>query len=177
MIVIMQVGATPEQISKVVARIKEMGLDAHLSEGQERTIIGLIGDERRTGDRDSLSLMEGVERTMRVSAPYKLSSREFHPKDTYVPLNGMNVGDTKIALIAGPCSVESRDQILETAQAVKEAGATALRGGAYKPRSSPYSFQGMGEEGLELLVVVFAFPIVTSKPKLPNNCISSLFFN
>ncbi len=164
MIVIMQVGASQEQINKVVARIKEMGLDAHLSEGHERTIIGLVGDERRTGDRDSLSLMDGVERIMRVSAPYKLSSRDFHPKDTYVPLNGLQVGDTKIALIAGPCSVESRDQILETAQAVKEAGATALRGGAYKPRSSPYSFQGMGEEGLELLAEArekTGLPIVT----------------
>jgi len=111
-----------------------------------------------------LSLMQGVERVMRVSAPYKLSSREFHPKDTYVPLNGTKVGDTKIALIAGPCSVESRDQILETAQAVKEAGATALRGGAYKPRSSPYSFQGMGEEGLELLAEArekTGLPVVT----------------
>jgi 3-deoxy-7-phosphoheptulonate synthase len=164
MIVIMQVGASQDQINKVVARIKEMGLDAHLSEGHERTIIGLVGDERRTGDRDSLSLMDGVERTMRVSAPYKLASRDFHPKDTYVPLNGLQVGENKIALIAGPCSVESRDQILETAQAVKEAGATALRGGAYKPRSSPYSFQGMGEEGLELLAEArekTGLPIVT----------------
>jgi 3-deoxy-7-phosphoheptulonate synthase len=151
MIVIMQVGATAKQISAVIARIKEMGLDAHLSEGQERTVIGVVGDDRHAADRDSLSIMDGVERTMRVSAPYKIASREFHPTDTMVPLNGLQVGGKKILLVAGPCSVESREQLLETAHAVKEAGATALRGGAFKPRSSPYAFQGLGEKGLELL--------------------------
>ncbi len=164
MIVIMQVGASAKQIAAVVARIEAMGLKAHLSEGQERTIIGLVGDDRVVADRDSLSVMEGVERTMRVSHPYKIASREFHPLDTLVPLNGSKVGEKKIALIAGPCSVESRDQLLETAQAVKEAGATALRGGAFKPRTSPYSFQGLGEKGLELLAEareVTGLPIVT----------------
>jgi 3-deoxy-7-phosphoheptulonate synthase len=164
MIVIMQVGATTKQISAVIQRIKEMGLDAHLSEGQERTIIGVVGDDRVAADRDSLSLLEGVERTMRVSHPYKLASREFHPTDTLVSLNGMKVGGPQLALIAGPCSVESREQLMETAMAVKEAGATALRGGAFKPRSSPYSFQGMGEEGLELLAEArekTGLPIVT----------------
>jgi 3-deoxy-7-phosphoheptulonate synthase len=163
-IVIMQVGATTQQISAVIARIKEMGLEAHLSEGQERTIIGVVGDERLVADRDSLSLLEGVERTMRVSHPYKIASREFHPADTLVPLNNCEVGDTRIALIAGPCSVESREQLLEIAHAVKEAGATALRGGAFKPRSSPYSFQGLGEKGLELLAEAHeatGLPIVT----------------
>ncbi len=164
MIVIMQIGASTKQISAVVARIKEMGLEAHLSEGQERTIIGVVGDERIVADRDSLSLMEGVERTMRVSHPYKIASREFHPLDTLVPLNGCKVGNKKVVLIAGPCSVESRDQLLETARAVKEAGATALRGGAFKPRTSPYSFQGLGEAGLELLAEareVTGLPVVT----------------
>ncbi len=164
MIVIMQVGASTQQIKAVVARIEEMGLKAHLSEGQERTIIGVVGDDRIVADRDSLSLMEGVERTMRVSHPYKIASREFHPQDTLVPLNGAKVGEKKVVLIAGPCSVESREQLLETAHAVKEAGATALRGGAFKPRTSPYSFQGLGEEGLELLVEAreqTGLPIVT----------------
>jgi 3-deoxy-7-phosphoheptulonate synthase len=164
MIVIMQVGASTKQISAVIARIKEMGLEAHLSEGQERTVIGLVGDDRVVADGDALSIMEGVERTMRVSAPYKIASREFHPADTMVPLNGMEVGSKQLVLIAGPCSVESRQQLLETAHAVKEAGATALRGGAFKPRTSPYSFQGMGEEGLELLVEAreaTGLPIVT----------------
>ncbi len=164
MIVIMQVGASAKQISAVIARIKEMGLDAHLSEGQERTVIGVVGDDRLAADRDSLSLMDGVERTMRVSAPYKIASREFHPTDTLVPLNGTKVGGKQVALIAGPCSVESREQLMETAHAVKEAGATALRGGAFKPRTSPYSFQGMGEEGLELLAEAreaTGLPVVT----------------
>jgi 3-deoxy-7-phosphoheptulonate synthase len=164
MIVIMQVGASAKQISAVIARIKDMGLEAHLSEGQERTIIGVVGDDRVVADRDSLSIMEGVERTMRVSHPYKVASREFHPADTLVPLNGSKVGEKKIVLIAGPCSVEDRAQLLETAQAVKEAGATALRGGAFKPRTSPYSFQGLGEKGLELLVEareLTGLPIVT----------------
>src|SRR5581483_249821 len=164
MIVIMQVGATTQQIEAVVARIKEMGLTPHVSEGQERTIIGLVGDDRQEADRDSLSLMEGVERTMRVSHPYKIASREFHPTDTLVPLNGLKVGDKKLVLIAGPCSVESREQLMETAQAVKEAGATALRGGAFKPRTSPYSFQGLGEKGLELLAEAreaTGLPVVT----------------
>jgi 3-deoxy-7-phosphoheptulonate synthase len=164
MIVIMQVGASAKQISGVIQRIEEMGLKAHLSEGQERTIIGVVGEDRGVADRDGLSLMEGVERTMRVSHPYKIASREFHPQDTLVPLNGDKAGDKKILVIAGPCSVESRDQLMEIAHAVKEAGATALRGGAYKPRSSPYSFQGLGEKGLELLAEAreaTGLPIVT----------------
>jgi 3-deoxy-7-phosphoheptulonate synthase len=164
MIVIMQVGATAKQISAVIQRIEEMGLKAHLSEGQERTIIGVVGEDRVAADRDGLSLMEGVERTMRVSHPYKIASREFHPQDTLVPLNGGKVGEKKVVVIAGPCSVESRDQLMEIAHAVKEAGATALRGGAYKPRSSPYSFQGLGEKGLELLAEareLTGLPVVT----------------
>jgi 3-deoxy-7-phosphoheptulonate synthase len=164
MIVIMNVGASAEEIAAVINRIKEMGFQAHLSQGQERTIIGVIGDDRKVADPDMFTLMPGVERTMRVSHPYKLASREFHPENTLVALNGSKVGDKKIVLIAGPCSVESRSQILETAHAVKEAGATALRGGAFKPRSSPYSFQGLGEKGLELLAEARAetgLPIVT----------------
>jgi len=167
MIVIMKAGATREQIEAVVARIKSLGLGAHLSEGQERTIIGVVGEDRYILERDPLSLMEGVERVMRVSHPYKIASREFHPKDTIVSLNGnnlTNVGEKKLTIIAGPCSVESREQILEIAQAVKEAGASGLRGGAFKPRSSPYSFQGMGEEGLELLAEAreaTGLPVVT----------------
>ncbi len=164
MIVIMNVGASAEEIATVINRIKEMGFQAHLSQGQERTIIGVIGDDRKVADPDMFTLMPGVERTMRVSHPYKLASREFHPENTLVALNGSKVGDKKIVLIAGPCSVESRSQILETAHAVKEAGATALRGGAFKPRSSPYSFQGLGEKGLELLAEARAetgLPIVT----------------
>jgi 3-deoxy-7-phosphoheptulonate synthase len=164
MIVIMQVGATESQIAAVVQRIEEMGLSAHKSEGQERTIIGVVGDDRKAAEKDTLGLLEGVERTMRVSHPYKLASREFHPDETLVALNGAKVGGKKIAVIAGPCSVESREQILEIAHAVKEAGAVGLRGGAFKPRSSPYSFQGLGEEGLKYLAEAreqTGLPIVT----------------
>ena len=164
MIIVMGVSATTREISAVIARIKDLGYQAHLSQGQERAIIGVIGDDRRIPDPDLFSLLAGVEKVMKVSHPYKLASREFHPQDSLVPLNGSLVGGKKVVVIAGPCSVESRAQILETAQAVKEAGATALRGGAFKPRTSPYSFQGMGEEGLELLAEARAttgLPIVT----------------
>src|SRR5690349_10731996 len=113
MIVIMQAGATAKQISAVIARIEEIGLKAHLSEGQERTIIGVVGEDRNLAERDTLGLLEGVERTMRVSHPYKLASREFHPADTLVQLNGAQVGANKVVVIAGPCSVESREQIIE----------------------------------------------------------------
>ncbi len=164
MIIIMQAGAGTKQVAAVVTRIKELGYEAHLSEGKERTVIGVVGEDRKLENGDELSIMEGVERVMRVTAPYKLASREFRPVNTHVQLGDVAVGDTRLVLIAGPCSVESRDQLMETAQAVKEAGATALRGGAYKPRSSPYSFQGMGEEGLELLAEareLTGLPIVT----------------
>lgn len=166
MIVVMKSGASAKSISAVIARIKEMGFDAHLSQGEERTIIGVVGEGTRGSERDSLGLMEGVERTMRVSHPYKLASKEMHPEPTLVELGrtGIKVGDKRIAVIAGPCSVESRDQIIEIACAVKEGGAVALRGGAYKPRSSPYSFQGLKEKGLEYLAEareVTGLPIVT----------------
>jgi 3-deoxy-7-phosphoheptulonate synthase len=164
MIVVMKVNASTKDISAVIAKIKEMGFQAHMSQGQERTIIGVIGDDRRVAEPDLFNLMPGVESVMRVTHPYKLASREFHPEDTLVPLNGELVGDKKVVVIAGPCSVESREQLLEVAYAVKEAGATALRGGAFKPRSSPYSFQGLGEKGLELLAEAreaTGLPVVT----------------
>jgi len=140
-----------------------MGYDVHLSHGKERTIIGVIG--RGTPiDREQLTLMSGVQQVMPVTHPYKIASREFHPDDTLVPLNGIEVGGPNLAIIAGPCAVESREQIIETAHAVKEAGATALRGGAFKPRTSPYSFQGLGEEGLRYLAEArqeTGLPVVT----------------
>lgn len=164
MIVVMKTGATAKDISSVVARVKEDGYEPHLSEGNERTIIGLIGESPTPLREDNYSSMDGVEKVMRVSAPYKMASREYHPKDTLVALNGSKVGARKIPVIAGPCSVESREQTIEIACAVKEAGATALRGGAFKPRTSPYSFQGHGETGLKWLAEareVTGLPIVT----------------
>jgi 3-deoxy-7-phosphoheptulonate synthase len=150
MIIVMKPHTSEAQIADIVARIESLGYRAHLSRGEERTIIGVIGDDRPI-DRGQFEAIEGVEKTIPVLKPFKLASRDMHPADTLVPLNGKAVGGEEVVIIAGPCSVESRSQIIETAQAVKEAGAAALRGGAFKPRTSPYSFQGMGEEGLLLL--------------------------
>ena len=163
MIIVMKDHASAEQIAGVVSQVEAHGFKVHLSQGEERTIIGVIGDERPVDGR-AFEALDGVERTVPILKPYKLASREMHPADTLVPLDGLKVGGPRLALIAGPCSVESRSQILETAQAVKEAGACALRGGAYKPRTSPYAFQGLGEEGLELLAEarnLTGLPIVT----------------
>jgi 3-deoxy-7-phosphoheptulonate synthase len=163
MIIVMQARATAEQIAAVVARVESGGYRVHLSQGEERTIIGVIGDDRPIV-REQFEVLDGVEKTVPILRPFKLASREMHPADTLVPLNGVKVGDPKLVIIAGPCSVESRSQILETALAVKEAGATALRGGAFKPRSSPYSFQGLGEEGLMLLAEarnLTGLPVIT----------------
>ncbi|HLF03429.1 MAG TPA: 3-deoxy-7-phosphoheptulonate synthase [Anaerolineales bacterium] len=163
MIVVMKHRASDEQVSGVVAHIQALGYRAHVSRGEETTIIGVIGDDRPI-DREQFELLDGVEKTMPVLKPFKLASRDMHPQDTLVTLNGVEIGGPQIALIAGPCSVESRQQIIESAQAVKEAGAIALRGGAFKPRTSPYSFQGLGEEGLQLLAEAreaTGLPVVT----------------
>jgi len=159
----MSVHASTREISDVIARIRSMGYDVHLSEGKERTIIGVIGRGRPL-DREQLALLPGVQDVMPVAHPYKIASREYRPDDTVVPLNGVRVGGPDLGIIAGPCAVESREQIIETAHAVREAGATALRGGAFKPRTSPYAFQGLGEEGLKYLAEAreaTGLPVVT----------------
>ena len=150
MMIIMKANATPQQVEAVIAQVKTEGLNVHLSQGVEATIIGAIG-ETHSIPADRFEGLEGVESVQRITQPYKLASRQFHPEDTRVTLDGFAVGGEEIAIIAGPCSVESRSQIVETALAVKEAGACALRGGVFKPRTSTYSFQGLGEEGLEFL--------------------------
>ncbi len=150
MIIVMRMGANEEEIGGVVKHIQDMGYRAHLSKGEERTIIGLIGDERPVSQQ-SLELLPGVERVIPILHPFKLASRDFRPENTIVDFGGVGVGGQRLAIIAGPCAVESRQQLFETAFAVKEAGATILRGGAFKPRTSPYAFPGMGEEGLVLL--------------------------
>ena len=163
MIIVMKSRATTEQISGVVSRVESLGYRVHLSRGEETTIIGVIGDDRPI-DREQFELLDGVEKTLPVLKPFKIASRDMHPQDTLIPLNAVQVGGPQIAIIAGPCWVESRQQIIEAAHAVKEAGATALRGGAFKPRTSPYSFQGMGEEGLQLLAEAreaTGLPVVT----------------
>jgi 3-deoxy-7-phosphoheptulonate synthase len=153
MIVIMERRATSEQIGHVVARVEELGFRAHLSQGEERTIIGVIGDERPLAV-ETLEVLTGVERVVPVLQPFKLASRDFKADNTVVRVGGVGIGGDEIVVMAGPCAVESREQIFETAWAVKEAGAKVLRGGAYKPRTSPYTFQGMGPRGLELLADV-----------------------
>ena len=163
MMIIMRAEASQDQIAAVVERVEEYGLRAHLSRGEERTVIGAVGDGRPVL-RDQFIQLPGVDRVVPISPPYKLASREFRPENSIFPLDGIHVGGDEIVMIAGPCSVESRSQLLETALAVREAGAHALRGGAFKPRTSPYSFQGLGEQGLELLAEareLTGMPIVT----------------
>ena len=150
MIIVMRASASVKEIEHVTSRIDELGFQVHLSRGSERTIIGVIGDERPL-DRAMFEVMEGVERTVSILPPYKLASREWRPEGSVITVGATAIGGPRLAIMAGPCSVESRSQLLEIAYAVKEAGATLLRGGAFKPRSSPYTFQGLGVQGLELL--------------------------
>ncbi len=163
MMIIMNIEATQEQIDAVVVRIQANGFKAHLSRGEERTIIGVVGNEP-IKTREQFIYMPGIDRIVPISRPYKIASREFIPENTVFRLDGIQIGGDQVVLIAGPCAVESRSQLLETALAVKEAGAQALRGGAYKPRSSPYAFQGLGEEALEILAEarqLTGLPVVT----------------
>ncbi len=150
MMIIMHPGATKEQIDHVIEHIEEQGLSAHPIFGVEQTIIGAVG-ESHTVPTSAFETLSGVLAVQRISQPYKLASRQFHPENSIFPLDGFTIGGQEVPIIAGPCSVESRSQILETAHAVKEAGANALRGGVFKPRTSPYAFQGLGEEGLEYM--------------------------
>jgi 3-deoxy-7-phosphoheptulonate synthase len=165
MVIVMRVNATPQEIDLVVNHIEQFGLKAHLSAGQERVIIGAIGEGTSAAQHaDHFATLPGVDRVVPISRPYKLASREFSPTDTSFGVGDVTIGGNDIVIIAGPCSVESRSQTLEIAHAVKEAGAHLLRGGAYKPRSSPYSFQGLGEAGLEILAEArqaTGLPVVT----------------
>ena len=158
MIVVLKKGAAEKDVQEFVADVKQKGLGVHISKGVDKTIIGLLGDTSKLDPEDFLA-NDIVESAERVSAPYKMASRSFHPQNTVVTVGGNQagitpclIGDGKtVPLIAGPCSVEYEEQIMQAARAVKKAGARILRGGAYKPRTSPYSFQGLGKEGLDLL--------------------------
>src|SRR5690606_38387040 len=164
MIIVMEARATREQIDNAINRIRELGYVPHPIEGVERTVIGAIGDERGKHVLEGLTLLEGVEKVIPILKPFKLASREISPQPSVVEVGNVRIGRGGFALIAGPCSVESEEQILAAARSVKEAGANMLRGGAYKPRTSPYSFQGLEEEGLKLLArarEVTGLPIVT----------------
>jgi 3-deoxy-7-phosphoheptulonate synthase len=149
MVVVMQEGATEAQIEQVVARLVEMGMDVHKSTGVERTVLGAVGQGRP--DAGLIEMMDGVAEVVRISSPYKLASRTFKPDPTVVRVGDIRIGGDEVIVMAGPCSAESEEQVHATAAAVRRAGAKILRGGAFKPRSSPYSFQGMGEDGLRLL--------------------------
>ena len=163
MIVVMKVGSSQDEVSRVANRIKASGLKAHISKGVEHTVIGVLG-QVFPELRDILELLPGVDQVIPVSKPYKLASREFHPLDTIIEVNGVAIGGNEIVIMAGPCAVESEEQLMSTAHAVKAAGATVLRGGAFKPRTSPYQFRGLGENGLKILSQVgkeTQMPIIT----------------
>ncbi len=165
MIIVMRKGASKENLAEVKKRIKELGYKPHVIHGETRNVVGAVGDERGKAILQSLESMPGVENVVPILKPYKLASKEVKLERTAVEIApGLTVGGDRLVVMAGPCSVESEEQILETARAVKAAGATVLRGGAFKPRSSPYSFQGMEEEGLKLLAMArqeTGLPIVT----------------
>ena len=150
MVVIMNADATQADIEGVISAIEEKGLEAKVMAGAHQKIVGVIGDKTKLA-ATPLDAMHGVETTVAISKSYKLASREFHPASTVVDIRGIKIGDGTPVVMAGPCAVESREQLLETAQLVKEGGAQFIRGGAYKPRTSPYAFQGLEEEGLKYL--------------------------
>lgn len=163
MIAVLKRNTTPEQKAHLLTWLKGMNLDVHVSEGAEFTVLGLIGDTSRV-DMELLNSLEIVESVKRVSEPFKQANRKFHPNDTVVQVGNVQIGGGHFAMIAGPCSVESQEQIIQVAQAVKAAGANILRGGAFKPRTSPYAFQGLKDEGIRLLVEAkkaTGLPIIT----------------
>ena len=150
MVVVMQERATDEQVQKVIAQLVEMGFDVHRSTGALRTVLGAVGGNRQF-DQRLLEVLDGVQEVLRITEPYKLASRTFKPENSVVTVGDVRIGGDEVIVMAGPCSAESEEQVEATASAVKRAGAKILRGGAFKPRSSPYSFQGLGEEGLRML--------------------------
>lgn len=163
MIIVLKQGTTEEQKKHIVGKIKELNLRPMVSEGKERTIIGVIGDEEVIGNI-SIEAFQGVEKVIPILKPYKLVSREFKPDNTVIKVGNVEIGSDTLIVMAGPCSVENEKMIIETAKAVKEAGAHILRGGAFKPRTSPYSFQGLGEKGLKFMAKAreeTGLPVVT----------------
>ncbi len=166
MLVVMSVGATEEEVQEVRRHIEADGLTPHQSQGEQRVVIGVVGDVglRKEQVMNHLAVLPGVDTVTPVSKPFKLTSREFHREDTVIQVGSATIGGGSLTIMAGPCAVESRDQLLKTADAVAEAGATILRGGAFKPRTSPYSFQGLGMDGVRFLAEArerTGLPIVT----------------
>lgn len=163
MIVTVKQGSNPQQVKRLTSWIKSLGLDVHVSEGEKSTVIGLVGDTSKV-DIDLIRSLDIVEAVTRIQEPYKNANRKFHPEDSIIDVNGVKFGGKHFQMIAGPCSVESEQQVIGIAEAVKASGATMLRGGAFKPRTSPYAFQGLGLKGLEILKKareVTGLPIVT----------------
>jgi 3-deoxy-7-phosphoheptulonate synthase len=164
MIVEMRAGTTQEEIDGVVQRAKSLGLGVQLNRGTDITVVAILGSNTGQLSTDIFAVLPGVESVNRIMKPYKLASREFKAKDSLVSINGIEVGGNRIVVMAGPCAVESEKQLVQAAKVVKEAGACVLRGGAYKPRTSPFSFQGLEETGLKLLAQVreqFGIPVIT----------------
>ncbi len=163
MILVLNPGAPSEQVDELIGRIKSMGLDVHISVGVDTTIVGLVGDTTKV-DRLVFSSYDIVLNVLKVTEPFKKANRMFHPDDTVFDVNGRKIGEGHFVIIAGPCSIENEDQIVGIARELKKIGTSFLRGGAYKPRTSPYSFQGLGLEGLDLLKIARAetgLPIVS----------------
>ncbi len=165
-IIVIKPTATEEDIRRIVKKLESRGLDVNISKGTERTVIGVIGDTSKISEEEenAIRVMPGIEDVVRILKPYKLASRDFKAEDTTIDIRGNVIGGKKIQVIAGPCAVESKTMIINIAEKVKEAGASFLRGGAFKPRTSPYSFQGLGEEGLKYLAEArdkTGLPVVT----------------
>lgn len=150
MIIIMKPNASDEAVAKVADLVESKGLQVHLSKGAEVTIVGVVGDKSKLHG-SNIEISEGVDKIVNVTESYKLVNKKFHPEDSVIPVGNTSIGPGNITVMAGPCAIESKEQLMETAVAVKKAGATFLRGGAYKPRTSPYSFQGLEEEGLKYM--------------------------
>jgi 3-deoxy-7-phosphoheptulonate synthase len=165
-IIVLKQGASEEELRHILKKLESRGLQANISKGTERTIVGVIGDTSKITEEeeDAIRVMSGVEDVMRILKPYKLASRDFRPEDTTINVKGNIIGGRKIQVIAGPCAVENKTILMRIAEKVKAAGASFIRGGAFKPRSSPYSFQGLGEEGLQYLAYArkkTGLPVVT----------------
>lgn len=164
MLIVMEAHATPEQVERVCEEVRAMGFEPHPMAGPTRIAVGITGNDGPIAQPQRLSMLDGVAELIRVTKPYKLVSRDFRPHDTVIPVGNVEIGGPAVVVMAGPCTIESRDQLLTTARAVAAEGATIVRGGAYKPRTSPYSFQGLGEEGLQYLAAArheLGTPVIT----------------
>ncbi len=163
MIVVMKADSSEEHLKAVLSKVEKLGFKSHLSRGEQKTIVGVVGNGKMV-DQEQFTMLDGVDSVVRIMKPYKLAGREFKKEPTVIEVGNVKVGGDKVVVMAGPCAVESREQMFKAADAVAEAGATILRGGAFKPRTSPYAFQGLGEEGLQILSAAkqkTGLPVVT----------------